>query len=226
VAGVVVAVAFFFTPYFRNIPPSVPEPIPPPTRGTDGEETPELNTQVPGPTETEYLSATPVLPTATPEPTSTALSTATETATLVPSAAATATETSVPPAPSSTPVPITARITVEDVSQQEGLIVGRFLDFTVTLDNAAVPGGFSVDVTLTDVTATGGARPLIQPEDYDNVVATLTFSGTVGETEQFSVLINGDVLVEGTETFTVNLEADNPLVDDSDTATGTILDAN
>ena len=43
----------------------------------------------------------------------------------------------------------------EDVAAVEG--VG--LVFTVTLDNA-VQGGTNVDVTLTDVTATGGAAPL------------------------------------------------------------------
>jgi hypothetical protein len=112
-----------------------------------------------------------------------------------------------------------AAVTVADVSVVEG--VG--LLFTVTLDNA-VAGAFTVDVTLTDGTATGGAAPLASPEDYDNVVATLNFAGTAGETQQFTVATLDDAVLEGSETFTVSLSASNPLVDDSDAATGTITD--
>jgi hypothetical protein len=112
-----------------------------------------------------------------------------------------------------------AAVTVENVSAVEG--VG--LVFTVTLDKA-VAGGTAVNVTLTDVTATGGAAPLMTPEDYDNVVAALVFAGTAGETKQFTVTTLDDTVVEGTETFTVSLDAVNALVTDSDTATGTITD--
>ncbi|GAG45588.1 unnamed protein product, partial [marine sediment metagenome] len=81
-----------------------------------------------------------------------------------------------------------AQVTVEDISQIEG----TGLLFTVTLDNA-VQGGFNVDVTLTDVTATGGAAPLVSPEDYNNVVTALVFAGTAGETQQFTVATLDDV---------------------------------
>ncbi len=110
-------------------------------------------------------------------------------------------------------------MTVADVSAAEG--VG--LVFTVTLDNA-VAGGFTVDVTLTDGTATGGAAPLVSPEDYDNVVGQLSFAGTAGEQQQFTVATLNDVVVEGPETFTVSLNASDPLVTDTDQATGTITD--
>ena len=110
-------------------------------------------------------------------------------------------------------------IAVADVSVAEG---GGLL-FTVTLDKA-VQGGFTVDVTLADVTATGGAAPLVFPEDYDNVVAQLNFSGTAGETQQLTVATLDDMVVESTETFTVSLSSSSPLVDDSDTAIGTIAD--
>jgi uncharacterized protein (UPF0548 family) len=113
----------------------------------------------------------------------------------------------------------TAAVTVDDVTEIEGI----GLLFTVTLDNA-VQGGFNVDVTLTDVTATGGADPLVSPEDYDNVVAALVFAGTVGETQQFTVVTLDDAVLEGTETFTVSLDADNSLITDSDTGTGTLTD--
>src|SRR5207248_1323197 len=55
-----------------------------------------------------------------------------------------------------------AAVTVDDVTVVEG--VGMV--FTVTLNNA-VQGGTTVAVTLSDVTATGGAAPLVSPEDYD-----------------------------------------------------------
>ncbi|MFV2068545.1 MAG: GEVED domain-containing protein, partial [Pirellulales bacterium] len=112
-----------------------------------------------------------------------------------------------------------AAVTVEDVSVVEG---GGLL-FTVTLDKA-VQGAFDVNVSLADVTATGGATPLVTPEDYDNGAVTLNFAGTAGETKQFTVNTLDDVVLEGTETFTVNLSATNTLVTDSDTATGTITD--
>jgi hypothetical protein len=48
----------------------------------------------------------------------------------------------------------TATVTVDDVSAVEG----AGLVFTVTLDNA-VAAPFTVDVTLADVSATGGATP-------------------------------------------------------------------
>ena len=104
-----------------------------------------------------------------------------------------------------------ATVTVDDVSAVEG----TGLTFTVTLDNAvAVP--FTVDVTLADVTATGGAAPLASPEDYDNVVATLNFAGTAGETQQFTVATLDDALFEGAETFTASLNASDPLITDTD----------
>ena len=112
-----------------------------------------------------------------------------------------------------------AAVTIDDVTETEG--TGML--FTVSLDNA-VAGAFDVDVTLADVTATGGAAPLVFPEDYDNVVATLNFAGTAGETQQFTVATLDDAVLEGTETFTASLNATDPLVTDSDTGTGTIND--
>ncbi len=110
-------------------------------------------------------------------------------------------------------------LTVEDVTVAEG----GGLTFTVKLDNA-VQGGFTVDVALADVTATGGVAPLVFPVDYNNLVARLNFNGTAGETRQFTVATLDDAVIEGTETFTVSLSASNPLIDDRDNATGTITD--
>ena len=56
------------------------------------------------------------------------------------------------------------------------------------------------------------------------MVAQLTFAGTAGETQQFTVATLDDAVLEGPETFTVGLEAVNTLVMETDTATGTITD--
>ena len=106
----------------------------------------------------------------------------------------------------------TAALTIADVTVNEG----ASLTFSVTLNNA-VEGAFNVVVSLADGSATGGA-------DYANATTTLSFLGTAGETQQFTVATTNDSLVEGAEDFVVSLVASNTLIDDSDTATGTISD--
>ncbi|WP_144058022.1 beta strand repeat-containing protein [Novipirellula maiorica] len=105
-----------------------------------------------------------------------------------------------------------AEITVNDATATEG----NTLIFTVTLAGA-VAGGFDVNVTFIDGAATGGV-------DYDNTPLVLNFVGTDGETQQFTVATTGDTQNEGTEDFTVHLNATNTLVTDIDTGTGSISD--
>jgi hypothetical protein len=107
----------------------------------------------------------------------------------------------------------TAAVTIADVTAVEG--VGHV--FTVVLDNA-VQGQFTVTLSFTDVTATGGGV------DYDSTAQVVTFAGTVGETHTVTVPTTEDAFVEGPETFRVSLSASNPQVDDSDTAIGTLTD--
>ncbi|MBT3374776.1 MAG: hypothetical protein HN406_04215, partial [Lentisphaerae bacterium] len=104
----------------------------------------------------------------------------------------------------------TAAVTVEDVDATEG----STLTFTVSLDNA-VQDAFDVDVSFTDGTATGGS-------DYANASQTVSFAGSAGEAHAFNVTTTNHSLVEGAEGLTVNLDATNALVGDSDTATGTL----
>ena len=92
---------------------------------------------------------------------------------------------------------------------------GGSLVFSVTLDKA-VQGAFSVDVGLANGTATGGV-------DFDNSAVTLNFTGAAGETKQFTVTTTDDAVLEGAETFLAGLSASNGLIDDSDTAIGTIV---
>ncbi|MDW3194093.1 MAG: Calx-beta domain-containing protein [Cytophagales bacterium] len=107
-----------------------------------------------------------------------------------------------------------AAVTIADVSGAED---GGAITVTATLDNA-VDGGFTVDVATADGTAT--------PSDYTSIAGeTLTFSGTAGETQTFTVTPTDDAIVESSETLTVsmsNLAATNLSVTITDNATVTI----
>ena len=107
-----------------------------------------------------------------------------------------------------------AEVTVNNASAAEG----SDMTFTVTLDTA-VAGGLTVTPDFTDVTATEGT-------DYDENTAALSFTGTAGETQTFTVSATQDDVVEGNETFTVGLSVSNAptgvTVTATDTGTGTI----
>ncbi|MEM1296898.1 MAG: Calx-beta domain-containing protein, partial [Verrucomicrobiota bacterium] len=110
----------------------------------------------------------------------------------------------------------TAAVTIADVSVAED----GTMTFTATLDTA-VEGGFTVDVSTTDGSATS-------PADFAAVTSqTLTFAGAANEQQQFSVSLVDDSLVEASEQLTVamsNLNATSLSVGITDTATGTITD--
>ncbi len=105
-----------------------------------------------------------------------------------------------------------AAVTIEDASAGEG----DAITFTVTLDKA-VSGGLTVTPSFTDVTATEGT-------DYTENTAGITFVGTAGETQSFTVETTEDAAVEADETFTVGLTVSgtSASVTATDTATGTI----
>ena len=113
----------------------------------------------------------------------------------------------------------TATLTIADAQAIEGASI----QFIVTLNTAVAGGPFDVDIDFNDGTADGGGPPLSLPDDYNDDQQTITFNGNAGEQRQFNVQVLTDNVIEGDETFTVELSSDNPLVDDSDTATGTIL---
>ena len=70
--------------------------------------------------------------------------------------------------------------------------------FTATLNNP-VQGGFTLPYTTTDGTATTANS------DYVDNDGTLTFAGTMNEPQFITVNVNGDLIVENDETFTVTL---------------------
>ncbi|HJP65666.1 MAG TPA: Calx-beta domain-containing protein, partial [Actinomycetota bacterium] len=91
----------------------------------------------------------------------------------------------------------------------------KTMTFTVSLNHA---GTASVTVHYATVNGTAMA-----PGDYTAKSATLTFTaGQVSKT--FTVTIKGDNLVEGTETFTVELDTPTNATIGDGTGVGTILD--
>ena len=90
----------------------------------------------------------------------------------------------------------TVTLSADPVSES---VAGGMVTVTATAD-LALPGGFSVGVLITGVTATEG-------EDYTALGATrLTFAGTPAEEETFTVEILSDRVDEGAgETFMVSL---------------------
>ena len=105
-----------------------------------------------------------------------------------------------------------ATVTIADASADEG----DAISFTVTLDKA-VPDGLTVTPDFTDGTATEGT-------DYTENTAALTFTGTAGETQTFTISTSEDEDIEDDETFTVGLAVSGTThsVTATSTATGTI----
>ncbi|MEM1178345.1 MAG: Calx-beta domain-containing protein [Acidobacteriota bacterium] len=91
-------------------------------------------------------------------------------------------------------------LSISDVTADEGDTGSVDFIFTVTLAGD-VAGGFTVGVATADGTATAASG------DYDAVAATLTFDGVNGESETFTVSVDGDAFLEDNETFTVTLGA-------------------
>ena len=114
----------------------------------------------------------------------------------------------------------TATVTISDVSGNED---DGAITVTATLNNA-VDGGFDVDVSTADGTATTADN------DYIGITnQALTFAGIAGETETFTVTPNADADIEQNETLTVSMSNLVPTrvsasdINITDTATVTIL---
>ena len=78
----------------------------------------------------------------------------------------------------------------------------------------AVQGGLKVTPSFTDVSAVEGT-------DYDENTTALTFTGTKGETQTFTVDTTEDSVLEANETFTVSLAASDAPAGTTVTATDT-----
>ena len=108
-----------------------------------------------------------------------------------------------------------SQMAIGDGSVTEGASGTTQMTFTVTL-SSPVPTPVTVNYTTSDGTATAGS-------DYIAESGTVTFVAN-DQSETITIDVNGDLLLEGNETFTVTLS--NPSVTTmitDGTATGTIL---
>ena len=104
-------------------------------------------------------------------------------------------------------------MSIADASVVEGNSGMTTMVFTVTLSN---PSSTPISVTYTTQNGTATAA------DYTPISGTLTFAAN--ETSKvIEVMVLGDVLIEGNETFTVELSGASVVLADA-TATGTIID--
>ncbi|WPZ10885.1 Ig-like domain-containing protein [Roseivirga spongicola] len=113
-----------------------------------------------------------------------------------------------------------ATVTIADASGAEA---DGAITLTATLDNA-VDGGFFVELNTADVTA-------LSTSDYTALISQkLTFSGTAGEQQTFTITPTDDSIEESTETLTVSMSnisagtVDKNNIDITDGATITITD--
>ena len=181
VAGVIVIVVFFFSPFFKNVPPGLARPIPEPTRVTGRRETPEPSTQVPGPTETEQLSATPVPPTATSVP---------QTTTSVP-------PTATPVPPTATPVPPTATSVPPTATSVPPTATFVSPTATATPPTPSLTPSATVDIctSLTVIYITSSSYSSFEVANAGSQTVTITkvlASWAIGNLEQF--LFGGTVI--------------------------------
>ncbi|WP_171037063.1 S-layer family protein [Maribacter algarum] len=92
--------------------------------------------------------------------------------------------------------------------------------FTVEHIGASASGSFSANYSITAGSATQGVDYSTSSGLY---TGTLNFNGTVGDTEQITVLITNDFDFEPNETYTIQFTSVTDVsVDITDTATGTI----
>lgn len=111
--------------------------------------------------------------------------------------------------------PVVPTMTVDDVAVNEGAGTATF---TVTHDGVSTAGSFTVSYSTANISANAGS-------DYTANSGTLTFNGTVGDTEQIVIDILEDFIFEPDETYRIQFTGtSNGTVDISDTAIGTIED--
>ncbi len=95
-------------------------------------------------------------------------------------------------------------LTINDVSISEGDAGTTSYTFTVSLSAPAGPGGVTFDIATADGTAQDG-NPGSEDSDYTAKVLTSQTIPAGSSTYAFTVLVNGDAVVEPNETFFVNV---------------------
>jgi murein DD-endopeptidase MepM/ murein hydrolase activator NlpD len=105
-------------------------------------------------------------------------------------------------------VPVTGSVTISDVTITEGNTGTQLATFTVTRTGGTA--AFSVNYATSDGTATTGSG------DYNAATGTLNFGSGVS-TQTFSIVVNGDTLVESSELFfaTLNTPTNGAVITDA-----------
>ncbi len=115
-----------------------------------------------------------------------------------------------------------ARVSINDVAVVEGNSGTTALVFTLTL-NRAVDSSFQVLFN----TANQNPASASAPSDYQSNSGSVMFNGSAGETQTITILVNGDVLVEGEEVFDLFLAGivsnGRNVIRDRNRAIGTII---
>ena len=105
-------------------------------------------------------------------------------------------------------------LSINDISVNEA---DGTATFTVTHIGGNTAGPFTADFATVNGSAISGS-------DYTATTGTLNFGGTMGDTEQITILIIDDVLNEPDETYTIQFTSvSDGSVDITNTATGTII---
>ena len=116
-----------------------------------------------------------------------------------------------------------AVVTISDASALEGDV----MTFTLTLDKA-VPGGLTVTPSFIDDTASGGHGEGGEDSDYIDNLPAIHFTGYAGEQHTVTFVTTEDAVVEGDESFFVQLGIQGPpggaVVKLGGRATGSIID--
>ncbi|PZQ18412.1 MAG: autotransporter outer membrane beta-barrel domain-containing protein [Rhodanobacter denitrificans] len=107
-------------------------------------------------------------------------------------------------------------LSINDVSQNEGNAGTTAFTFTVSLSQAAGPGGVTFDIATADGTATAGS-------DYVARSLTAQTIPAGSSTYAFTVQVNGDTLNEADETFFVNVGNVTGAVVNDNQGVGTIV---
>ena len=90
-------------------------------------------------------------------------------------------------------------LSINDVTTTEGNTGTKIYSYTVTLSSAAPAGGVTFDIATADNTATNASGDYVSK----SLTAQTIPAGT--STYIFDVTVNGDAIVEGDETFFVNI---------------------
>ncbi len=117
----------------------------------------------------------------------------------------------------------TPTLSITNVTQAEGNVVGASTNFVFTVNTSAASGqAVTANFAVTSGTATGGAACTAGVDFITPANGTVTFAAGLATAQTITVAVCGDLDVEANETFTVTLSNPSNATVPTATATGTI----